>query len=434
MDPLDRHAGPTGGSSSEDPGREAGRGPPGIRTGAAAFLAIVPGFFVYHTLVNRGLIPAVLGGYSTATALLLLPALSAGYVRRIAASGGSVRELDALFLGFVAYLVIVTAAQLAGGASAEVAIPYFSVAAQFVAAFLAVRLMDLGAVPLRRALVGCFAAVTALALWNATDEAFLRSALDLMISEARMTDYQGYGFVYLVLAVLVVAMARRGVARAAAYLVAVPALFLNGARSEFGGLLVAGLVVEYCYARRRGALVATVAAAAGVLVLAAGPLQGVVEELFPESRFLALADVASDDNASERMRMLASAWRTVRDHPLLGSFASYPPGDYAHNALSAWVDLGLVGFLWYAALVLGPIGILLARFGEDSRRPEYVRALASSVVLLAMAAFAKNFTYVMFPIATALFAQWSPAEEPVPAGAGTALDAPGGSLPGHDPG
>ena len=395
--------------------------------GEVAFLILFPGFYVYHSLVNRGLVPGILGGYSTLVSLLLLPVLSVGYARRVIAGGGRMPGIDAAFLGFVAYLVLVSAAHLAAGANPEIALPYFGVAAQFAATFLAVRLMHPESVPARRALLASFLLVTALAFWNATDGSFLRSALDLIGHEARTVDYQGYGFVYLVLAVFVATATPSRMARAAAYLVSVPALFVNGARSEFVGLLLLIAIVELCYARRRAVVVGAAVTAVTFLLLAAGPLEELLMERVPESRFLALANVAADDNAAERIRMFWSAWETVRRHPFLGRFGSYPVGEYAHNALSAWVDLGLVGFLWFAVLLLVPLGILGSRFSSESRRPAYVLVLASVVVLVAMTAIAKNFTYLLLPIATGLFSHWiNPGEaeergrapDPLEAGAG----------------
>ncbi len=55
------------------------------------------------------------------------------------------------------------------------------------------------------------------------------------------------------------------------------------------------------------------------------------------------------------------AINTIAANPVLGDYASYPAGDYAHNVLSAWVDLGLFGFIFLIALLLLPALSLIPR-------------------------------------------------------------------------
>jgi O-antigen ligase len=69
------------------------------------------------------------------------------------------------------------------------------------------------------------------------------------------------------------------------------------------------------------------------------------------------------------------ALETIAKYPLQGSYASYEPGSYAHNILSAWVDLGLFGFLALVALLLWPLQRLLVQcflrrnMGQDVELP-----------------------------------------------------------------
>lgn len=384
------------------------------RLGNAAFLLMMPGYFVYHSLVGRGWIPGFLGGYSTGIALVLLAPLSVAYARTVLQGGWRIPRVDAAFLGFSAFLAAAVVAHLGLGANREIATPHLGIAFQFVSLFLAVRMLDLESKGFRKALVVSYVGVTALVVWNASDQSLVAMTLELSFSDARIADYQGYAFVYLVLVIFVASGLRSGLARAASYLVAVPALFVNGARSEFIGLFLAILVIEYCRTTRRTALASALVALLAVGALGSGPLRAQVEVLFPESRVAALVSVATDDSASERIRFLQNAWRTIGEHPLLGSFGSYPVGEYAHNALSAWVDLGFVGFVYYVVLLLVPVVALARRFRTEAGDPQFVLALASAVVLLGLSLVAKNFSYQLFPITLALFARWDarPGDEP----------------------
>ena len=47
--------------------------------------------------------------------------------------------------------------------------------------------------------------------------------------------------------------------------------------------------------------------------------------------------------------------QTIAAHPLLGDYASYAPGYYSHNILSAWVDLGLFGIVYIISILILPV-------------------------------------------------------------------------------
>jgi O-antigen ligase len=62
------------------------------------------------------------------------------------------------------------------------------------------------------------------------------------------------------------------------------------------------------------------------------------------------------------------ALHTIRAHPWLGDYASYAPGFYSHNVLSAWVDLGLFGIVYLMALMVVPAAIMFGREYFAGRR------------------------------------------------------------------
>jgi hypothetical protein len=90
-----------------------------------------------------------------------------------------------------------------------------------------------------------------------------------------------------------------------------------------------------------------------LLVAAAGVYAG--WSVFLETRAGEIVDLASSTSWSMRLEMQALVLQVISDHPLLGDFGYHlrevGPGLYAHNALSAWPQFGLAGFLLYAALI-----------------------------------------------------------------------------------
>jgi O-antigen ligase len=132
-------------------------------------------------------------------------------------------------------------------------------------------------------------------------------------------------------------------------------LFLIGARSEIVGAVILFGVLEIVASRRpmHVALLVVVS-----IVLSAIVVLGELDTLFqffPDNRFLALLlEGSGDASSAERALFQELAWRAVLDSPILGDYGHYErevsAGAYAHNWLSAWVDLGLVGLLLFIVL------------------------------------------------------------------------------------
>jgi hypothetical protein len=83
--------------------------------------------------------------------------------------------------------------------------------------------------------------------------------------------------------------------------------------------------------------------------------------------------------------MLADARQTISASPIFGDYASYTPGHYAHNILSAWVDLGLFGFVYLLAMLIWPaISMGITGLFSTRNSGEFVLgfALVSVTILL----------------------------------------------------
>ena len=301
-------------ASPSDPERD-----PGSAVAIAAFTLVVPGFFAYHVLAGFGLIPLVLRGYSTAIATLVLLPMLFVYVRHALRWGRYTPPVDALFLGFVAYLVLVVAIQTLRGAPTAITSSHLAIAVQFLALFAIFSLVDINDRRFRALYQLSFVAMTTIIFANVSEGSFVVAAIDLGPAEEGQADYQGYAFVYLVTTLFCAVSLRRVVLRVLVYLLATPALFLNGARSEFLGFLVAILLIELCITRRRLLVVAIIAAlcvAGAIAVLA-------FVDMLSNNRVLDLIEYTASDSVSERREAMVLAWRTVSESPLLGDYGSY---------------------------------------------------------------------------------------------------------------
>jgi hypothetical protein len=365
------------------------------------FVLIFPGYFVYHVAVAQGVIPAFLDGYSSAVAFLVFPLAATLYVKReLVPVDWRMPLLDVSFFVFVIAFAAVVFGNLLLGADQAIAVPHVGILIQFVSLFLLFRTLRTSQAFFRRLSALCFGLMSGLTFLHTSDGAFQVLSDEVDAMGQPLADYQGYAFVYLVVALCLLGGLRTMGRRLLVYLFAFSALYLIGARSEFVGFLFGAALIEYLYSPSRPA-----AAVLGAVFLGLLALLVTVPQDFQESRVLGILKYGEDQSASERRDLNQKALELIARSPLAGDYAGYGPGEYAHNVLSAWVDLGLPGFAAFLALLLAAGSMLFRLFERRSRSSPYVLALTILAVELLLVLAAKNYTYQLFPIAIALCAR-----------------------------
>jgi len=319
---------------------------------------LFPGFVVYHYAVAAGLMPAFLGGLFGITSLLVAAAAVAmgGWLLGREAWGGLpqaqfVLMATAYFVvwSLMAYLTL-GSAPYAGDALVEsLGTLVLWLAAFFVASFCRIEGRT------RRLLFGsAVAAVVGVLLAAMVEHGSLLGPLVLFGGEpdadTPVSSYQQVGRSVLVVAMMLAALTRVYWRQLVVLASATVLLTGLGSRAHLftaAGLFMLVLAISLLRARRRGASIVL------LLVAAAGVYAG--WSVFLETRAGEIVDLASSTSWSMRLEMQALVLQVISDHPLLGDFGYHlrevGPGLYAHNALSAWPQFGLAGFLLYAALI-----------------------------------------------------------------------------------
>jgi hypothetical protein len=345
-----------------------------------AFLLLFPGFFLYHSALGLGYIGAFAGGFFTPSALLVaLPLLLAygAQLRRSAGPGAG----ELAFFGFLLYTGAILMLQVAAGADATITRTHLLFLLNAIVVFIIFRLLDVTAISLQRTALACLMLMSAIVFSFAQDGVFYLGALGRARDPDSVATYQGFSRSYLFVYLVVIVHLHRGAARLALYLLAGATLYINGARSEFVVMLSSIPLIELYRTRQRIRLLLLLCALPLLLkvVLAYGT------PYLPENRTLELLDLSQSSSALLRHELTEQALSTIAKHPLQGDYASYAPGNYAHNILSAWVDLGLFGFLSLIALLLWPLQrLFLACFLRPAMRmqPVLPLCLCCTTVLL----------------------------------------------------
>ncbi len=366
------------------------------------FYLLLPGFFIYHSLVGMGLLPAFLGGYSTVMSALLLLPLSLVYAHHLLAAREHRLAFDAIYLCFIVYYANVLMVQYSVGVHGNAVPEQFGIVFQFLTLFMLSRLAPLGEPGFQRWLLAFLVLMTAVIGFNADEGTFIVAALELLQANDKLANYQAYAFVYSVVMLYVAAPLKLRWQRMLVYLICIPTLFLNGARTEFIGVLLLVCLIEFLESKHKVLTLLVMTALIGIGI-ASLPL---LADLYPESRTVLLfLDYSDDISANERAQMLTHGWRSIVASPWLGSFQSHAIGEHIHNALSAWVDLGLLGFVVFAALIAVPAVDLFLLQRPNFLNPTYRLAFSMVFLTVLFSITAKHYTHQLFPLALGIYSR-----------------------------
>lgn len=349
-----------------------------------AFFLLFPGFFFYHTLLGLGLMHAYLGGYFAIVSLLVLGPLLLCYAGQLRRERQRYTRADFYFLLYQLYFFCIIVVNLAAGANLTTVGNHILSLVFSANIFILFKCADFAGRAFRAMALASLCAMSAIVFCYAVDGSFYLGALGVAQDPDSVATYQGFSRSYLITFIAAIAHTRGRGQRALLYLLAATTLFVNTARSEFAATLFLIPVIELYYARNKVNLIA------GILLLGliANNYIGQLITLLPDNRTLELLDLSQSTSANLRHYLSMQAWHTIQSHPLFGDYASYVPGYYAHNILSAWVDLGILGFIALLALLIIPtIHLLLCGFFTLKKTANFTLAwslLCTSLLLLSV--------------------------------------------------
>ncbi|WP_313705732.1 hypothetical protein [Massilia sp.] len=368
-----------------------------------AFLLLFPGFFFYHTLLGLGLIPAILGGYFSPVALMLTPPLMCFYFLAVKKDKKYFTNTDFYFVLFIAYYSLVLAANFAAGANRMILQRYVFSLVFCIDTFIIFRMMDLNDRRFGLLATASLFLMSAITFYFSIDGFFYLRSLDEATNPDSLATYQGFARSYIYGFLIVVCIIKSIGARVLLYGLAIASLFLNGARSEFSAVLFLIPIIELYYARNKFYSVILVLFLLAWLGLNAESIIA----MLPDNRILQLFDLSHSSSGVAREQLSREAWRTITENPAFGDFGSYADGHYAHNILCAWVDFGLVGFVFFAALLVWPALYLFSDgFFSRKKSGEFVLACSFVCISIFWALTAKAFPDMGFGAALGAFARY----------------------------
>jgi len=353
-----------------------------------AFLLLFPGFFFYQTLIGMGVMGAFVGGYFSVVSIGLLPPLACMYYLAIRASGYRIASTDLQFGFFLFYFFLVVAINAAFGADPTIVKTHLLSILYFINIYLIFKHSDFSERKTIATTLASLLLMSATVFFFSRDGSFQPGQFGDPTSPDSVATYQELARSYVLTFVTVICFTRVLAARLVLYAIAAAALFLNGARSELVAALSLFPMIELYRAKHWLPFL--------YLVLLVSGLANIDPKFlathFPESRVWELFNLSQSSSASARHELTEHALRTIADNPVLGAYASYPPGGYSHNILSAWVDLGLFGFV-YMLFMLGrtAVGLCFRGWLARPRSGQFLLAWSLICISLLLLVTAKTF-------------------------------------------
>ena len=369
----------------------------------SAFFLLFPGFFFYHTLLGTGTTGAFLGGYFSPISLLYALPLAVVYYRRLRHDPRRLSAIDMHYGLFNAYFIAVVIVNAAAGASLSIVAHHLGGILFMANTFFLFALIDFDHWRFRLMGLASLAAMSAIVFKFSVNGVFFLGALGMAKDADALATYQGFSRSYLMMFLPVVAHTRGTALRLVLYAAGAATLFVNTARSEFAGLLFAIPIIEFYYSRHK---LVFLGLAVLVTLAVCAHMDDIVSAL-PDNRVLELLDLSQSTSANKRHHLTLHAQQTIAAHPLLGDYASYALGYYSHNVLSAWVDLGLFGFVYLLAITALPaVPMFFKEYLAGRRRPEFIHGFALACVTLLLLVSSHYFTDMLIGATLGVYAQY----------------------------
>ncbi|AHE99991.1 hypothetical protein [Thioalkalivibrio paradoxus] len=361
------------------------------------FIILFPGFLLYHLGVAYRIIPAFaagLFGYASVAFFALFVFTFPFLWKR--AKAAPFFWLTIVFLayivalsGFYYFLVPDELTRIAAVQSFQTVV--FWGALVFVGFFLPWRSPWLA----WSLLVFATALVLYLVFYVITTGAVMFDARRVLTGEG-VASYQGFARSAVVVFLFLVAVYSAARARLLLVVTGAFALFVLGARAELYGFLA--VVLMFALLRSLASVKQLVGFSFGFFVIGVALFMGV--EYWEQSRQFHVLDLGAASSWIARMELQALAVEQILASPFVGEFGGHvrfdSVGGYAHNALSAWVNYGFLGFLIFSYLTFaGALGSGLKIWREKTVPAYWELAFLFNAFSLVLVVVAKS---VFWPV------------------------------------
>jgi len=326
-------------------------------TPVLSFWLLFPGFFIYQVLINLSIIPSFLGGYFGIVAMIVFVPLLFLFFFQIIKSPKSLGLLDVSFLLLMLYIFLVSVSNyILGEMAGYYDLLYWSLSGVIfnLACYFIAKYYNYDNEQARRVLLVTFFLIAVLFFLNVRDGIFslLNSGIEGSVT------YQGYARSIVAVSLILIASYRSALVTIALTSLSILILTIVGSRSELI-LYIGTLVLAYYFMRSSSiAGVSLVTLLSLVALIIFGLNSNIILASLENTRLYDFIENGVFDSSSgqARLELVRAGWANIVDNPVFGRYGIYVKhggsiGAYPHNLLSAWLNLGIIGFIGYLFVI-----------------------------------------------------------------------------------
>lgn len=362
-----------------------------------AFFALTfPGTILYYVAISMHLIPPIGPGYFGLMCALSLMFLTPIYIAG-ALKTGTIPTTDFTFFSFLLFFGLVVFWH--GIQSSDRFLMTWhlvSIAQSLSVFFLCKRALESSDRISPTISIGWILASICILTVTVDGRFSLRETTD---DVGTIPSYQTFALCYMLTSMFIATTIKNRKFRYVLHVVALACLYINSARSEFAGYIFFIGILEFLSYKNKSTPLILASIIIGLSFTAI--VTGIVE--LPESRITALADLNQDNSSNERDRMAREGIEKILDSPIFGAYGQYEEGGYIHNIMSVWQETGILGALFFFAMLLIPASKLAYQIidGRSNHRTNVAISILLTAILLLVAG--KYFTYLLVPAALAFY-------------------------------
>lgn len=371
---------------------------------AAAFIGFIvlfPGFVVYHYGVAVEWIPPVLGGLFGGASIMLAGISSLAIAALFQGRLSQVPALEWLVVILLSYFFVWTffaGAAIGGTYYAERAVDEaLSTIAVWLAVYFVASRLTLDRTMLGMLWLGFFLICAMLVHAIVSHQSFIGPFLEFhgaRDAQNESATYQSIGRSILVIAIVLNCSQDRIYKQIVLLLLTILALLAVGSRSHLMACVAVLGSVAALALLRKGNRVTGILLVVALLIVAQ-----YLADLFFSTRANELLDLSQSTSWQERLRAQARAVEVLAQNPFLGDFGyhHFYRVPYVHNALSAWAEFGVVGFVGYVGVTVSALYMAAKRVVQRDASRMWRIAFQMNVVALLLGAATESIFLSVFP-------------------------------------
>ncbi len=359
-----------------------------------SFVILFPGFFFYNFAVARDLIPPFVDGYfGIVSFILLIPLLlSTSKVFLLNYKSKSLLIFATIYIYTLTIVIINYLLDKPYRFSGELL--FWSLSGLLFNLIMMLIAAGISYQKISKIGIYLLFLMFVVVVLNIGDRGIFYLKLEAF-DDLYVSTYQGFArsivFLALILTSIYIGNFKYGFS---IFTISIATLYLNGARTEFVGYLFSSILLFVLFSFKDGKSILT----SIVIFVTTYFVIQYLSYTYSDSRMLQIFMIDESTSFQARSELSKYGINVINNNPIFGNYGSYVElggiGSYPHSLLSAWVNLGLIGFILYIILFFNLIKQAIINFRKSLNSAEYRVFLIYLIFTLFSVSFSKEYNYM----------------------------------------